>query len=653
MMAKSLTAPAVVADAYSSALMLGGLGLQVFRVRPGEKLPFDADWARGGATSDIMDISDKFIGGSYNIGVLCTGLVVVDVDVKGAVNGFHTIERLGLKLPDTLTVRTGSGGVHYYFRADGFGQRPLGPGVDIRATNGYVVGPGSVVKGQAYVITNDAPVAPLPAELAAMLRATREKKPRERSTWADVGTLDTPLRKQNVRVMLRDELPAREGERNNRAYAVACKAIGLGVSSEVCFDLMAHWNDRNLPPLDDEELENVIRSAWERGPQPGSEDPGEGFEPIRVIQPAPALLEFPRDLSVEKIAALQQRALVKGLFLPGETGTVYGDSGSGKSFVTLDLAFHIALGLPWVGRKVTKSPVLYVALEGVGGFQKRVIAAARQFGDPGDYFARLNLQVSLVKAKAGAEGARKVIDGFKGLAERTGATNGLIIIDTLARATAGDDENAVADMMAFLEHRAQVIAQETGAAVLIVHHTNKRGEERGSGSLRAGVEFALRVDRDGDRRTVTGEKVKDGVEGKLYDFRLEQVALGTDADGDEITSCTVKKSDPELADRAKRCQAACLFLIEEAEREGVNLSDRKRAGDTYVANWIRAHAPDWTLQEIEAAIFVLTGSSIDVQEYRSGPGGKSGPYARRYVLTSSSGSVAVAVSSGSLSGKPQ
>ena len=47
------------------------------------------------------------------------------------------------------------------------------------------------------------------------------------------------------------------------------------------------------------------------------------------------------------------------------------------------------------------------------------------------------------------------------------------------------------------------------------------------------------------------EYMKDGPEGDEIHFRLEQVELGTDEDGDQITSCVVVESDAPAADTTK------------------------------------------------------------------------------------------------------
>ena len=75
-----------------------------------------------------------------------SGLVVIDLDRKPGKDGVASLKALG-KVPATLTARTGSGGLHLYFRHPG-GCVPnsvgkLGPGIDVRGDDGYVIAPPS------------------------------------------------------------------------------------------------------------------------------------------------------------------------------------------------------------------------------------------------------------------------------------------------------------------------------------------------------------------------------------------------------------------------------------------------------------------------------------------------------------------------------
>jgi Bifunctional DNA primase/polymerase, N-terminal len=78
-----------------------------------------------------------------------SGLWVLDVDPKsGGEESLAALEAANGKLPKTVTVTTGSGGSHYYFKYPGSGFRNtaglLGAGLDSRGDGGYVVGPPSL-----------------------------------------------------------------------------------------------------------------------------------------------------------------------------------------------------------------------------------------------------------------------------------------------------------------------------------------------------------------------------------------------------------------------------------------------------------------------------------------------------------------------------
>jgi len=377
------------------------------------------------------------------------------------------------------------------------------------------------------------------------------------------------------------------GSRNAALNTAACK-LGHLVPHRLSYDqdvkpALIHACEVN--GLAAEGMASVLatlRSGIKKGMQDPlherpTSDPDKDFADF-VDMPAgeqPNVLEFPSDISLEKIRLRQSSALVKGLLHPKETAMLYGASGSGKSFIGLDLGFHVANGREWHRMRVKQSAVLYVCLEGVDGFRKRMLTYHGELGDPGKNFARQVGHVSLVKSEAGKKGADRVIEAAHILSEEAGMPTRLIIIDTLARAMAGDDENATAEMTNFVEKRAGYIARATGAAVLIVHHTNAAGTARGNGSLWAGCDTVLRADRDNDRRTLIAEKVKDGTEGPLFNYSLEQVELGEDDEGTPITSCVVRTTP--VAPRSTRLQKLTLL-----QRSFIEAHDRAIAAGHFI-----------------------------------------------------------------------
>jgi putative DNA primase/helicase len=100
---------------------------------------------------------------------LTTGAVVLDVDVSEKVNGYDTLEELGVvPLPDTPIVHTPRGGVHYYF--DPCGRRidssagKIGKGLDVRGEGGYVClpSPGSGYTWDPHKNFKTTPLTPAP-----------------------------------------------------------------------------------------------------------------------------------------------------------------------------------------------------------------------------------------------------------------------------------------------------------------------------------------------------------------------------------------------------------------------------------------------------------------------------------------------------------
>lgn len=76
-----------------------------------------------------------------------SGLVVLDIDRKGGVDGFETLRARGWTIPaNAVEVITPSGGSHFYFAFEegiATSAGKLGPGVDVRGRAGLVILPPS------------------------------------------------------------------------------------------------------------------------------------------------------------------------------------------------------------------------------------------------------------------------------------------------------------------------------------------------------------------------------------------------------------------------------------------------------------------------------------------------------------------------------
>jgi hypothetical protein len=86
-----------------------------------------------------------------------SGLVVLDIDCRGTVDGFATLRAMGFQIPaEAVEVETPSGGRHFWFAANGLQVRnsagKIGPGVDVRGEGGMVIVPPSrpSIEGASY-----------------------------------------------------------------------------------------------------------------------------------------------------------------------------------------------------------------------------------------------------------------------------------------------------------------------------------------------------------------------------------------------------------------------------------------------------------------------------------------------------------------------
>lgn len=226
--------------------------------------------------------------------------------------------------------------------------------------------------------------------------------------------------------------------------------------------------------------------------------------------------------------------LIKGLLPRATLGVLFGESGSGKSFITLDMCIAIARGQPWRGKRTKQGRVVYIVAEGAAGFRNRVIAYLKHYGiDPATVPLDILNDTPSLLLKDDAQALIKAIHA-------TGEPPALVVIDTLAQSMAGANENASEDMGKALAH-CKGIHKSTGAMVLLVHHSGKDSSKgaRGWSGMRAAADVELEVTRSAQGRALRTTKQKDGADFEAWGFDLEVVSIGEGEDGDQITSCVV------------------------------------------------------------------------------------------------------------------
>lgn len=237
------------------------------------------------------------------------------------------------------------------------------------------------------------------------------------------------------------------------------------------------------PPREPLDIEEVVQATngldmWEAwGVNPPS-TPEEAQELRKAWPPLGSLSQY-RDRPPTSY-------IVDGLLEDRGLLSVIGDSGVGKSAVVLDMAACIVAGKPWKGRDVIQSPVLYVAGEGVSGAVDRLHAWEREH-----QCYDLEENFHIVEEAVLLGGGANVWAFLAREIRRRGVR--LVIFDTLARMSAGLEENSASDMGTAVRVFDRLKAT-TGAGVLYVHHTARGANHgRGTTALRGALDSELLV----------------------------------------------------------------------------------------------------------------------------------------------------------------
>lgn len=251
----------------------------------------------------------------------------------------------------------------------------------------------------------------------------------------------------------------------------------------------------------------------------------------------PSTSELPIEWGEEIEPRLSSLWLVKKTLPLQGLALLYGHPGSGKSFLAIDLAMHIALGRDWNGCQTRKGVVVYVAAEGQNGLRNRIAAFRRHYSLSGPLpLALIPVPVDLHNPDADRA---KLVRAVRTAADRYEEAPALIVLDTISKTLGAGKENT--DDLAVYVTNCGSLATEFGCCVLPVHHRPKDAEStepRGHGSLKAGVDTVILVEAGKPKRAKI-TKQKDGEERDLVMFNLQPVELGLDDEGDMVTSCVV------------------------------------------------------------------------------------------------------------------
>lgn len=523
-------------------------GSKVFPCVPGGKEPATGKgWHV--ATDDLAQIAEwQALNPQFNWAVATgpSGLFVIDVDPAGLEWWANLLAHdpvIREAVESTLQVRTPRGGLHIYFKGEGPSTAGrIAPGIDTRGgiardgkivSGGYVLLPGSKTDKGPYAVLSGSTVKSLPHAVAAIVPARQKSD--------TLGLAKNPDGDQPRNIRWAQELlegyvasgrVSVEGQGGNSlAFQVAASVLDKALSPGMCFDLLwEYWNPYCSPPWDDWELERIIVNAANYG-----EDTGKGSKGFQSNSDAFAgyvdfAVEAPAISERDKIQFLHTYAdgvrdpewLIPNVLPAAGIGMIYGESGSYKSFLALDMALSLAFGISgqW-GAPPVKNDVLFLAGEGpVATARKRWPAWMEWQGIKArdDHRFMIKDRVPFYTDSAAWERVKADIGELR-------AKPALIVIDTLTRLITGMDENSAKDASMVTNFMEQ-LARHYECMVLAVHHTGKDQNKgaRGSSAFYANMDTVIstRLKLGGTELRMRKQKDAD-VSDELHYFAVKEV----------------------------------------------------------------------------------------------------------------------------------
>lgn len=319
------------------ALEYGKRGMYVFPLKVNAKTPLTRHGFKDASIDQeqIRTWWKEYPNANIGIATGQSNLTVLDIDVKGNVNGEASLVKLlngHNTLPATLEVSTPTGGRHLYFKTPKdmnivSSISVIGDGLDVKSEGGYVVAAGSFINGEAYRITKDEEIATAPIWFTDALA-----KPKQA-----VGNLS----------IIHNSTIA-EGRRNESLASLAGAMRRQGCDVDVIISALRARNEKDCnPPLPEGEIQTIARSVSR-------------YEPEH-IERITTQLSSPEPISQDEwISARQTPDCIVEDYLYADVACFIAPGGMGKTTLKLYEAIHIALGLPLYGLTIYKSGTVLI-----------------------------------------------------------------------------------------------------------------------------------------------------------------------------------------------------------------------------------------------------------------------------------------------------
>jgi hypothetical protein len=437
------------------------------------KVPFEKSWQSGYKFND--DKIRAWLSLENNIGVIggWGKLRIQDIDN----------EELGKELIDkfnTFTVKTGSGGYHFYFKSDTDKNFVLKDDLgEFRANNYQVVAPNMKhPNGNFYTVVRDVPIREISQdEFMSII------KPYMRETSTEITTTDS------------------NNTRSEREFKEVLRLLRSGKTKKEVFDAMndfAKWSTAH--PQYRELTYNKALDVFDV-------DRIEKSENIQEIN-------YLSWKELQEYVAPNYSWRVKDLIQDKKIVIIAGNSATYKSWFSLLMGISVSSGKDFLGRfEVEQGGVLYIDRENsIPELKNRLRMLCRGLEiDSSEDLPMYFLSEQAVK-----------LDNFsdrESLRQFIIEKNIKMVVVDVYRRIISFEENDAGAVSKFFTDAMKPICEQTGACFLFLHHHRKgkhEGDEkellRGSSDLVNFVDGIIQIKRKGDKITLCQTKNRSGKE---------------------------------------------------------------------------------------------------------------------------------------------
>lgn len=446
---------------------------------------------------------------NWAVAVGPSGLAVVDIDPPAGEDSLLLFELENGELPATREHRSARGGRHLIFADPDKTCRnsvgALGPKLDTRGRNGYIIIPPSTFQGSPYAIISDRTPAFLPRSIVDALARVQDR------VQAATGiSIDDPVQTGRARRLLLDYVQREDIARSgcggdNRTYQVCAEVLNMGLSVANAHSLIEEvWNPHCIPPWDSEELltklENASRYAQNEAgawavPPVAERVSGDVLDRLiaespDVVGPSPTEGRISGKFSwmdEQEFRAMPEPVwLIENVFVRDSVAMLYGPSGHYKSFIALHYAATVAM---------RGECAFYVAAEGIARMA-RLDYPAWKLANAQEERLPIFMQDRMPNATIEGFNYDEFAKSIEAVAKAEGKAVGIVFLDTLNRAMLGLEENSAKDASILIE-AADFLKRRLGCTIVLIHHTPKNGDEaRGSGAWYANLDTVIKCIAD-------------------------------------------------------------------------------------------------------------------------------------------------------------